>query len=112
MSTVRLPDALRAPVVGAETGRAWVRSLVAAGLEFHLEESAHTIGRLEGGRWRVLFSPADAHVVNTACRALYALPSETWGGPGACPIAYMMAELEKRDAVGPGPTPEFSTVGG
>jgi hypothetical protein len=93
MSTVRLPDALRVPVTDAASGRAWVRALVAAGLEFHLDDDPATIVRKVDGRYERLFNPADAVLIETTVARLYELPTGTWGSSGCCPNSYLIDNL-------------------
>lgn len=93
----RIPEGLKKPITTIAEAMAWIDLLVSSKMDFHLEDSAASIGYMEGPnrQWVDLFTKADARIVDVRRHELYALDFE-WGTYD-CPIGYMMAKLDERD---------------
>lgn len=89
---VTLPDALRVPITDRPSGEAWLRAIVGAGIEFHLEDDPGDIINLRSGE--SLFALDDAPWLRDCRDALYDLDWAEYD----CPIGFMLGLIEARDS--------------
>jgi hypothetical protein len=87
-----LPEACRVSITDRPSGEAWLRALVGAGLEFHLEDDPGDIINIRTGE--DVFAREDVAWLRDCRDALYDLE---WGEYD-CPIGFMLDLIEARDA--------------
>lgn len=75
------------PIPDVEGGKAFLRVLIAHGLEFHLEDDPAEIETREGESYVRCFTDAEADLLRLRVRELYSF--KDWG-PHDCPIGYVL----------------------
>ena len=88
-----LPEGLRTVPTDLKSAKKWLDALVAAGMDFHLEDNPSDIVCGDKGGV-MLFDAAVIPHIRACQKALYA---QTWPKKYDCPIGYMMKQIDKRD---------------
>lgn len=97
LTRARIPTPLRAPIIARiddlVSAKAWIRGLLAAGLDFHFEDSPETVVN-DSGR---VFTDEECPTLRAQVEHLYSFEWDDY----ECPIGYMLAVHKLMDARNP-----------